>query len=228
MIKRELGFSLWKLVLPRYHGSGNSGGDPIVEYRNSHRILFVKKMPEVSRDNDTLRLNHNIRSLAEKKKKSTLTHFMNILLQNATIQSIGKGIIGSAAEENSRKHVNWKEGSSYFLPLSSGIACGWINRTKPAEERKSSTDDDNDDNVKDSSSGDDGDNVILYTMKVSPSDLKDIQKEDETQQLSPWVMKAIKLFGSIGNDEESSDEFMLSSEQSAIVSEIIELVLKEK
>ena len=45
LIKRELGFSLWKLVLPRYHGSA---GDPIVEYRNSHRILFVKKMSEVS------------------------------------------------------------------------------------------------------------------------------------------------------------------------------------
>ena len=105
---------------------------------------------------------------------------MNKLLQNATIQSIGKGIIGSAAEENSRKNVDWKEGSSYFLPLSSGIACGWINRTKLAEEKKSSTDDDNDDEVKNSSSGDD-DNVILYTMKVSPSDLKDIQKEDETQ-----------------------------------------------
>lgn len=152
---------------------------------------------------------------------------MNLLLQNATIQSIGKGIIGSAAEENSRKHVNWKEGSSYFLPLSSGIACGWINRTKPAEEKKSSTDDDNDDNVKDSSSGDD-DNVILYTMKVSPSDLEDMQKEDETQQLSPWVMKAIKLFESIGDNKDSSDESMLSLEQSAKVSEIIELVLNEK
>jgi hypothetical protein len=147
---------------------------------------------------------------------------MNIPFQNATIQSIGKGIIGSAAEENSRKHANWKEGSSYFLPFCSGIACGWINR-----EKKSNTDDDNDNDVKNSSLGDD-DNVILYTMKVSPSDLKDMQKEDGTQQLSPWVMKAIELFGSIGDNIESSDEFMLSSEQSAKVCEIIELVLNEK
>ena len=152
---------------------------------------------------------------------------MNIPFQNATIQSIGKGIIGSAVEENSRKHVNWKENSSYFLPFCSGIACGWINRTKPAEEKKSNTDDDNDNDVKNSSLGDD-DNVILYTMKVSPSDLKDMQKEDGTQQLSPWVMKAIELFGSIGDNIESSDEFMLSSEQSAKVCEIIELVLNEK
>jgi hypothetical protein len=43
LVKRESGFSIWKLVLPRYHRS-----DPIVEHRNSHRILFVKQMPEVS------------------------------------------------------------------------------------------------------------------------------------------------------------------------------------
>jgi hypothetical protein len=60
LIKREFGFSLWRIVLPRYHGSA---GDPIVEYRNSHRILFVKKMSEVSTDKDTLRLNNNIRFL---------------------------------------------------------------------------------------------------------------------------------------------------------------------
>lgn len=47
LVKRESGVSVWKLVLPRYHGRG---ADPIVEYRNSHRILFVKKMPEVSRE----------------------------------------------------------------------------------------------------------------------------------------------------------------------------------
>eukprot|EP00986_Skeletonema_menzelii_P020005 scaffold29843_cov143-Skeletonema_menzelii.AAC.1 len=43
LVKRESGVSVWKLVLPRYNGNG---ADPIVEYRNSHRILFVKKMPE--------------------------------------------------------------------------------------------------------------------------------------------------------------------------------------
>eukprot|EP00986_Skeletonema_menzelii_P001549 scaffold408_cov107-Skeletonema_menzelii.AAC.5 len=98
LLKRELGVSLWRLVLPRYHGSVVVA---LLWNRNSDRIVFIKKLPE-----------------------------------NATIQSIGKSIIGSAAEENSRKHVNWKEESSYFLPYSSGIACGWI---KPCSSRRGVT-----------------------------------------------------------------------------------------
>ena len=41
LIKRESGFSLWRLDLPAMK---NGGDDPIVEYRNNHRILFVKKL----------------------------------------------------------------------------------------------------------------------------------------------------------------------------------------
>ena len=42
MVKREDGFSIWKLDLPL------DGGDPIVEYRNSHRVVFVKQLRKVS------------------------------------------------------------------------------------------------------------------------------------------------------------------------------------
>ena len=59
-----------------------------------------------------------------------------------------------------------------------------------------------------------------------------MQKKDETQQqqlrLSHWVTKAIELFGSMIDNEESSDEIILSSEQTAKVSEIIDLVLNEE
>ena len=41
LVKREDGFSIWRLDLPV------DGGDPIVEYRNSHRILFVKQLNKV-------------------------------------------------------------------------------------------------------------------------------------------------------------------------------------
>jgi hypothetical protein len=51
-----------------------------------------------------------------------------------------------------------------------------------------------------------------------------MQKEDQAQQSSPWVAKAVELFGCIGSEEES-DERMLSSEQNAKMSEIIDLVL---
>lgn len=43
LVKREGGFSVWKLSLPIYA----RGGDPIVEYRNNHRILFVKRVSKV-------------------------------------------------------------------------------------------------------------------------------------------------------------------------------------
>lgn len=158
------------------------------------------------------------------RKVHTLTHFSSTLyIQNATIQSIGKGIIGSAAEESGRKIVNWKQGSSYFLPCLSGVACGWVNTTKITEEKISSGDNDDAKNP----SGDDGDSVVLYTMKVSPRDLERNQKEDETQQLSPWVAKAVELFDSMSSVE-TSDEIMMSAEQSAKVSEIFDLVLTQK
>ena len=48
--------------------------------------------------------------------------------KKSDVFSIGRGIIGSASEENGRKRVNWTEGSSYLLPASKGIACGWIHK----------------------------------------------------------------------------------------------------
>lgn len=213
LVKRESsGFSVWKLVLPRCH---DIVSDPIVEYRNSHRVIFIKQMPEVSKY-----AARYIKSRAcNATKKQLLTPCSYIfILQNATIHSIGEGIIGSAAEENSRKLVNWKQGSSYFLPCSS-CACGWVNKTTIGDERSSSS---SSDHFAKNRSGDD--DVILYTLKVSPDDLEMMRKEDETQQLSPWVAKAIQLFGLIDN-EESCDEIMLSLEQCAKMSEIIDLLL---
>lgn len=110
------------------------------------------------------------------------------------------------------------------MPYSSGIACGWVNTTTITEE-KSSTDD-NDKNDAKNPSGVDGedDNVVVYTMKVSPSDLVRNQKKDETPQLSPWAAKAVELFGSLSSGE-ASDEKMLKSELTDKVSEIFNLVL---
>jgi len=46
LVKRECGFSIWKLVIPCCV-SGSSGSDPLVEYRNQHRILFIKQLDKV-------------------------------------------------------------------------------------------------------------------------------------------------------------------------------------
>ena len=56
------------------------------------------------------------------------------------VLSIGRGIIGSAAEENGRKRVNWKEGASYLLPASKGIACGWIHKPTASTDNDNTTD----------------------------------------------------------------------------------------
>ncbi len=41
LVKREGGFSLWRLDLPL------GGGDPIVEFRVNHRIIFIKQLNKV-------------------------------------------------------------------------------------------------------------------------------------------------------------------------------------
>ena len=45
LVKRECGFSIWKLVIPCCVSS--RGSDPLVEYRNQHRILFIKQLDKV-------------------------------------------------------------------------------------------------------------------------------------------------------------------------------------
>lgn len=51
--------------------------------------------------------------------------------------SIGRGIIGSAAEEADRNPTNWKRGSAYFLPLQKDTGCGWIcSQTKETSNEK--------------------------------------------------------------------------------------------
>ncbi len=45
LVKRECGFSIWKLGIPCH--VGGRGSDPLVEYRNQHRILFIKQLDKV-------------------------------------------------------------------------------------------------------------------------------------------------------------------------------------
>lgn len=151
LVKREGGFSIWRLDMPV------DGGDPIVEYRNNHRILFVKQLNKPSH-----------------------------------VLSIGQGIIGSAAEENRRKRVNWEEGSAYLLPCSKGIACGWIHKiADDPESGKSDTSDEGDStSIPPTDATDD---VVIYVLKVSPETLQNMEDVDP-EQTECWVMKAYELF----------------------------------
>jgi len=57
-------------------------------------------------------------------------------LQNITLHSIGKGIIGSSDEEKSRTTVNWKEGKGYLVPSNGGRALGWIARSNVSSQKE--------------------------------------------------------------------------------------------
>lgn len=156
MVKREDGFSIWKLDLPL------DGGDPIVEYRNSHRVVFVKQL----------------------RKKSH-------------VLSIGEGIIGSATEEQSRKRVFWEEGESYFFPCQKGIACGWVHKLAEDDNADAESEDldDLDALIFGSSSRPpvDVDNVVIYSLKVSPETLEKL-KDNMPEDTSCWVRECYKLF----------------------------------
>eukprot|EP00970_Alexandrium_tamarense_P001486 scaffold154_cov185-Alexandrium_tamarense.AAC.14 len=162
LMKREGGISIWKLTLPP--GRGGCNDDPIVEYRNSHRILFIKSLPKSS-----------------------------------TVLSIGRGIIGSAAEEKDRRSMDgWREGSSYFMPLSKGVACGWIQtrRRDDKNDVKDATAVDEDD-VKVGQSRDTPEegttDVTIYVLKVSPDTTFD-DDNTATKDMSPWAKTCYELF----------------------------------
>ena len=74
--------------------------DPLIEFGSSHRIVWIKQ----------LRTNHDASD-----------HKSGIL------RWIGKGIIGSHDEQNSRERlVEWTEGKVFLVPSNGGKAVGWI------------------------------------------------------------------------------------------------------
>lgn len=155
--------------------------------------------------------------------------------------SIGKGIIGSAAEEGSRTIVHWKEGCAYLLPHCQGIACGWIPKFAVENEKND-----------DATAGDSADNktpfsdisdVVIYSLKVSPDTLS-TESSDVPADASSWVRKAHELFhrclansmpmqkvndgnGTTTIDSSHDDDVRggieLSNNESLLMSEIIEL-----
>ena len=161
---------------------------------------------------------------------------MHHLKASSQVLSIGRGIIGSAAEENSRKHVNWTQYSCYLLPASKGIACGYIH--KPAavdvDTKSESTKMNGNAAISQSSNKD----VILYALKVSPETLESRIPDD----VPCWVSDAYSLFqqclptklkdsdsttnenGSGSGNNNNLEGIPLSEEQSVKMNLIVELV----
>lgn len=96
LVKRHGTAAVWQWLLPH-------GAEPLVEFGNSHRFIWVKRLP-------------------------------------GKLYSIGKGVIGSQAEENMRQVMRWEPGSVYFVPAKVGKAVGWVHKVqeKDNEEEPSS------------------------------------------------------------------------------------------
>ena len=154
LIKRQDGLSIWKLVLPP------RGAEPLTEYGNSHRIIFVESKP-----------NHRI------------------------VKSVGKGIIGSSKEEQSRTVEIWNEKCAYLYPSNGGKAIGWVNDKLESDKDLNVNDVTND--------------VVLYVVKVTNDLLQRMEKkeltfvDDESEenngykkidQLPKWVEEILCIF----------------------------------
>ncbi|KAL3793408.1 hypothetical protein HJC23_001856 [Cyclotella cryptica] len=127
---------------------------------------------------------------------------------SSAIFSIGKGIIGSAAEEKDRKPVQWEQGSAYYLPCIKGLACGWVHRQQRDSEGKSVEDGDQIQSVE---AGDRVDtDVTLYIFKAPPEAIHDVLSEDAPA----WVKCMTEQFHQlIGSNETKFDGNNASANQ---------------
>lgn len=105
--------------------------------------------------------------------------WMQRMVGGSKLQSIGTGIIGSSAEEKSRRDLDWSEGSMYLVPSNGGKAMGWIH-TKDKESSSSS------ENDEDKPSG----HTIMQIVKVPADKLlstdgDDSENEEDDEQ--KWV-----------------------------------------
>lgn len=137
--------------------------------------------------------------------------------------SIGKGIIGSAAEEGSRKVISWKQGSAYLLPHLEGIACGWIQKHAIESESNENSASPKCSNISDIC------DVIIYTLKVSQDTLSTWTVGcDFPADVSSWVRKSHELFHRCLVIDGSKNEYSLggielSDDEASLMSVIIEL-----
>jgi len=106
--------------------------------------------------------------------------------------------------------VNWSEGSSYLLPASKGIACGWIHKSDNTDtdnnDAASTANEKNEDDtaqaekqptdssaITTSQTTSDVKDMIVYVLKVSPETLDSMNKS-KPDDLPCWVQKSYELF----------------------------------
>ena len=167
-----------RVLLSRYDGVSlwkwmlPPGASPLVEYGNSHRFVLVDRIPSVGKDSDQKRI----------------------------VKSLGKGIIGSSSEEDTRSIEPWEEKCGYVYRSNGGKAIGFVNE---------SLEGDADFNVSDTSN-----DIILLIVKVTQKILDTFRKERMEKEMKaesnddvdrnkedliwektmpPWVPKTLEI-----------------------------------
>lgn len=144
--------------------------------------------------------------------------------QSSIVFSIGKGIIGSAAEENSRTKVDWDEGRSYFFPCLKGIACGWIHKQDGSENNKSDVT---------ANSADSDMEVVIYMLKVSSEVIDDGEKlpinmPQWVKQMHQIFCKNVGVISPEGNEDKTNNECKKTEEGNETRSPMEEMFLSEE
>lgn len=103
---------------------------------------------------------------------------MHLPRQGSAAMSIGKGVLGSSDETESRSKVQWTQGNAYFLHANGGKALGWVHtNTDPNCPTLGHT--------------------IIYNIKISLKDekLRTVVGEGDNDLADPkWVRDLLQIF----------------------------------
>lgn len=99
--------------------------------------------------------------------------------KDRVVKMIGKGIVGSRDEENSRKVEDWTSEYGYFYKSNGGKAIGWVNEKTKSDEGR---------NVSDTSA-----DVVLYVIKATKETVESANTEESMDE-STWGGKVLHIF----------------------------------
>jgi hypothetical protein len=151
--------------------------------------------------------------------------WMQRMVGGNKLQSIGTGIIGSSAEEKSRRDLDWSEGSMYLVPSNGGKAMGWIHTTN-----KNSSSSENDDEDKP------GGHAIMQIVKVpadkllsTDGDDSENTEDDEENWVSVFLRLCLTGFLEIADStNEKPPYYKFSEEDCSALREAFRKAAEEK
>mmetsp|Transcript_21549 Transcript_21549/g.44959 ORF Transcript_21549/g.44959 Transcript_21549/m.44959 type:complete len:295 (-) Transcript_21549:268-1152(-) len=123
------------------------------------------------------------------------------------VKSIGKGIIGSGSEEQSRPSTNWRQDGIYLVPSNKGKAVGWANSDSSSQ------------NGSDSGDKDDGSDaatpITLTIAKIPPPSLEESVGQQQEEVEKHWASQlqsiCVELLKQHQPKDEASGDDSLSS-----------------